>query len=137
MLALGALLLGLAVPPAPPPRPAALKVTWVAPGECPDERALRERVLEIAALDAGGEGTLFVEGAIEAFDGGFELRLRTTLGDLEDQRSIRDSDCDALVQAAALFLAVSVDPFFDTPRTDAPPSEPEPTPRAEPRAPLA
>lgn len=110
MLVAVAVALAFAGPPAPPPRPAALEIAWAAPEECPDQAALRERVLSLADLDEAGEGTLFVDGVIEASDGAFELVLRTSLGNLEDERAIRDSDCDALVGAAALFVAVSVDP---------------------------
>lgn len=134
MLSPAALLLAFAVPPAPPPRPAALEIVWSAPQACPDEHMLRERVLAVAQLDEAGEGTLFVDGVIEPSDGVFELRLRTSLGDLEDERSIRDPDCDALVHAAALFVAVSVDPYSDPPPTDTRP-EPEPTPTPTPTEP--
>ncbi len=131
MLSLAALVLAWAIPPAPPPRPAALEIAWTAPQACPDERAFRDHVLALAELDASGSGTLFVDGAIEASDGAFELRLRTRLGELEDERAIRDSDCDALVQAAALFVAVSVDPYVD-PYVDPPqPQEPKPSSRTE------
>lgn len=129
MLGPVALAVAFAVPPAPPPRPAALEIAWAAPQECPDADALRERVLGLAEIDDAGEGTLFVDGTIEAFNGAFELRLRTSLGDLEDERAIRDSDCDALVEAAALFVAVSIDPFSEA-QTEAPP-DPEPAPPIE------
>jgi len=135
MLTVVALLVGVAVPPAPPPRPAALEITWTAPQECPDEDVLRKRVLSVAQLDEAGEGTLFVDGIIEPSEGAFELRLRTSLGELADERSIRDSDCDALVQAAALFVAVSVDPYSEPPAEDDVPSEPKTTAAMEPPAP--
>lgn len=128
MLGPVAVALALAVPPAQPPRPAALEIAWAAPEECPDQAALRDRVLSLADLDEAGEGTLFVEGSIEASDGVFELRLRTSLRELEDERAIRDSDCDALVEAAALFVAVSVDPFLQTPEEAQPDPEPAPLP---------
>lgn len=121
-----AVALAFAGPPAPPPRPAALEIAWAAPEECPDQAALRERVLSLADLADAGEGTLFVDGVIEASDGAFELRLRTSLGDLEDERAIRDSDCDALVEAAALFVAVSVDPSSEV-QPEAP-LDPDPAP---------
>ncbi|MGH1346367.1 MAG: hypothetical protein ACRBN8_32670 [Nannocystales bacterium] len=132
MFGLGTLLLAFVVPPAPSPRPAILEIAWTAPQECPDEDALRQRVLELAPLDPDGDGTLFVDGVVEASDGAFELRLRTRLGDLEDERSIRDPDCDAVVQAAALFVSVSVDPYTETSTPQPqPPSEPDPVPLEE------
>lgn len=124
MLSSAALALAFAVPPTPPPRPAALEIEWAAPPECPDADALRERVLGLVELDEAGGATLYVEGTIAASDGTFELRLRTALGELEDERAVRDADCGALVEAAALFVAVSVDPVSQAP-TDTP-SDPEP-----------
>lgn len=136
MFALVAWVLAPAVPPAPPPRPAALEIVWAAPDACPDETALRESVLALAALDEHGEGTLFVDGAIEASGDAFELRLSTRLGALEDERAIRDSDCEALVQAAALLVAVSVDPDVGPPPEDVAP-KPEPVAAAKPQPPRA
>lgn len=133
MLGLASLVLSFAVPPAPPPRPAALEIAWAAPEECPDEEALRERVLALADLDETGEGTLFVDGAIEMRGGQYVLRLRTVLGELSDEHEFGDASCRAVVDAAALVVAVSIEPSIEP--DDAPKKPallPVPTPPAEP-----
>jgi len=146
-------LLGLVAPGVPPvetPRPAAVELAWQGPPECPDQVAMLERIEALAQTDPAGEGTLEVDGQIEPTAVGFRLRLRTAYGDASDERVLVDADCHALGDAAALVVAVSIDPAieerpasYDSPTQTqtpenwspvAPPTLPEPSSAPKPRA---
>ncbi len=130
-------LLGPSVPPVEPVRPATVELVWEAPEGCPDAEVMRQRIAELV-VDPAGEGALKVDGRVEAESQGFRLTLRTAYGELADERTVEDRDCDALAEAAALFVVVSIDPS-STPEPEpvpAPaaqtPAEPEPAPVAAP-----
>lgn len=110
-----------AVPPVEPTRPAGVELQWEAPGACPDEAVMQERIAA-ELVDPHGEGTLEVEGTVLADDRGFRLELRTTFGALSDSRTLHDPDCQALADSAVLFVAVSLEPA----------TEPEPAPPESP-----
>ncbi len=122
-------LLSLAAPVVPPAegvRPAAVELAWGGPEACPDQAAMLERIEALAQTDPAGEGTLEVDGHIEPTADGFELRLRTAYGDVSDELVLVDADCDALGDAAALVVAVSIDPATTEASADSRQSTPEP-----------
>ncbi|MGE0790785.1 MAG: hypothetical protein AB7S26_34240 [Sandaracinaceae bacterium] len=101
------------------PRPAAaqerLAFAWTAPPECPT----RERVLDEIARLLGGEipdgDPLIVEGAARADPAGFALTLRTRAqgedgAALDGTRELDGASCDELSDAAALVVALMIDP---------------------------
>lgn len=124
---LGALVYGLVLGPAVPSeraRPAAVELAWVAPEGCPDEETMRERIAELT-VDPSGEGTLLVDGRVEEGPTGYALTLRTSYGELSDERTVVDRDCAALGGTAALFVAVSLEP---APGGSEPTRDPQPEP---------
>ncbi len=136
MLALvGALALASATSPSDGERPETVELSWRAPDGCPDEAAMLERITA-AILDPAGDGTLVVDGRVEASSDGYHLTLRTTYGEAVDERVVVDGDCDALGDTALLFVAFSVDPAAGEPRDESqetPTVEPSAPPAAEPR----
>lgn len=127
------LLLALApvVPPAERPRPAAIELQWQAPSECPDVETMRQRIAALT-LDPAGEGTLRVDGRVEETSVGYRLSLSTMYGSVSDTRVVVDGDCDALGDAAALVVVVSLDPASEPTEVDAVPDPTPPEPEPEP-----
>ena len=124
---LSAFLYALALGPAAPAervRPAAVELSWEAPDACPDEEAMRDRIAQLV-VDPAGEGSLLVDGRVEEGPTGYRLTLRTSYGELSDERTVVDRDCAALGGTAALFVAVSLEP---APAASNSPRDPEPEP---------
>jgi hypothetical protein len=90
-----------------------LRLTWTAPAGCPDlatERAeIRRRVGEVDQAQAAKPISAQVE--IRATSpGAFRLSLRTRVGESIGERELTGSDCHQLADAAALVLALLVNP---------------------------
>ncbi|MFO0635579.1 MAG: hypothetical protein U0168_22275 [Nannocystaceae bacterium] len=93
--------------PAPAPGDGEL-VTWTAPPGCPDDAAMERRIAElvasstakdgIARADVRREGDAYVVDVIVAIDG------------TEHPRTLRAPDCESLADAAALVVALTLDP---------------------------
>ena len=110
-----------------PPRPAALELAWQAPASCPDAEAVQARIDALAEVDPDGLGTLLIDGRVEPSSRGYRLTLKTTYAELADEHVVEDADCDALVEATALFVSVSLDPSGrDAPPRRPPELQPEP-----------
>ena len=128
---------------APEPEPLAppVRLQWEAPPACPDLVAvqkLTERLLGRPLDDARHPR---VEATARVRRGGAwsaELRLATASG--RQSRTLRARSCEALAEATALLLALTIDPTAslaapaDTPASD-PPDPPVPLPVAPPPAP--
>ena len=105
------LVLLLATAPEPSSAPAGLELHWEAPPECPDRAQL------LAAIDATlgevteGEGSaLRVRGNVRAEPTtGFVLRLELDDGHA-GTRELRGTSCKELTDAAALVIAMTIDP---------------------------
>jgi hypothetical protein len=118
-----------------PPSADAIPLAWDAPAECPDEAAVRARVAGLLAASN-----------VETIAPGFVIsaRVRTTaegyrldldLG--EGQRQIEARECGELADAAALIVAIAIDPFAlasAEPALEPAPPEPDPPPRTPSRA---
>jgi hypothetical protein len=116
---------------------AALDLSWQAPVGCPDALAVRERVATLlASVDArGAPRVLRVGGTItpRASDG-VRLRLEITQGESVDARELVGADCREVTEAAALIVAMTLEPsVLDTLEpSELEPSEPEPATLPEP-----
>lgn len=112
-------------------------VQWQAPAACPTAAAVEQRVQELLGR-MPAEHELHAVGVVS---GGppWRLELETTIGGRRQQRALEADDCRAVAEAAALLVAVSVDPLGLSQATDvtppavAAPRPAAPTPTASPR----
>ena len=138
----------VAIGEALPPRTdgLALDLTWEAPEGCPDlahERAEISRRVGALGQEILGE-PIVAQGTIHRDpSGGYSLLLRTRVGDMRGERILAGQDCDELAAAAALVLALLINPEAAQ-SVDAvaapvvpppiPPSPPESPPRVDQRS---
>ena len=137
-------------PATDPDEPAALSLDWQAPNSCPQREAIEMRLHELlpeldllAPNDA--RALLHVEGRLELAD----VDLWTVSLEFEgdrglDHREFSGSNCEVLAKAAALVIAVAIDPVSVSlalanvePKSTERPDEPEtseaiPSPEPEP-----
>lgn len=87
-------------------------VQWQAPAACPTAAAVEGRVHELLGREPA-EHELRATGVVS---GGppWRLELETTIGGRRQQRTLEAENCRAVAEAAALILAVSVDPLEAT-----------------------
>lgn len=118
----------------------ALELTWEVPQGCPDlasERAeIRRRVGDVAR--ASPPEPIVVQGEIRVdASGGYSLSLRTRVGAITGERVLSGQDCHELADAAALMLALLINPEAALPAEPAPAAPPAvPPPRSLPPAPM-
>ncbi|MBX3217268.1 MAG: hypothetical protein KF850_34880 [Labilithrix sp.] len=128
-----------------------VRIDYEAAHACPDERRFveltRDRIRPWATIDEHGE--LVARVRAEPEEGGFagRLSLEDTAGTSLGVRAIQDADCEEVVLALALFLAVALEAEAANPhaapstRPEAPPgpslevTPPPARPRADARAP--
>ena len=115
-MSLLALVLGVAVGSAP------FDVTWEAPSGCGSAEAVSSRAAEVLeeAIDRGDrfEPVVAHGRVVQPSEGAWRLELSYRAADAHDVRTLEAPDCDALVEGAALVLAVAATPL--------PPPEPPP-----------
>lgn len=99
------LVIGAFAPPA-----AAIEVRWEAPAGCPDREALLARMHARIGPDA--EGPASVHGTVSATNSGYALALELAIAGNATQRELDAATCGELVDAAALIVAVALDPVF-------------------------
>ncbi|WP_437643382.1 hypothetical protein [Sorangium sp. So ce362] len=90
-----------------------VELDWIAPGECAD----RGRVLAEIAQRLGrpseenGEPTLKARAVVSRNERGpWDLRLTMTLGETTRSRELHSETCAELADAAALIIALAIDP---------------------------
>jgi hypothetical protein len=106
----------------------ALQLAWESPQGCPDlasERAeIRRRVGDIGRATAAepvlAQATIRPDPA-----GGYRLSLQTKVGDTDGERVLAGLDCHELAEAAALVIALLINPEAGT---SAPPQSTPPSP---------
>ncbi|MCY1061209.1 hypothetical protein [Nannocystis sp. SCPEA4] len=126
--------------PSPPPA-RGVELRWDAPSTCPDEAALRRQVEDIlgAPLDAPRPRPLSIVAVIRDDAGTRSLRIFTVTAEGLRERALRyDRDCALLTRAAAVLIAITIDPtsigrvdpevlaFLDRPPDPAAATAPEP-----------
>lgn len=135
LLASGFAIVGLASAPDPEPRrPAAYELEWSAPAGCPDQEEVEARIAALSEGATGGEGVMAVRGDVEERGHGFAGTIVTVYDGRVDERRVDSENCDDVVDAAALVVAVALAPELDASDPIRVP-EPEPEPPAEPLAP--
>lgn len=84
-------------------------VQWQAPAGCPAAAAVEGRVHELLGR-VPAEHELRAAGVVS---GGppWRLELETSIGGRSQRRALQAADCRAVAEAAAVILAVSVDPI--------------------------
>ncbi|HWB75607.1 MAG TPA: hypothetical protein VG755_11650 [Nannocystaceae bacterium] len=121
-------------PAAEAPSAAPFELRWDAPSECPDATAVRgavERRLGRAITGELGAGLVIDVRAKQQDDGRWHVALGMHGEAGEAQRELSDaSDCNAAVEAAALVIAIAIDPELASGVPDVPP-EPETKPGEE------
>lgn len=93
-------------------------VQWQAPVGCPTAAVVEDRVHALLGR-VPSEAELHAVGVVS---GGppWRLELETTLGGQMQRRTLEAEDCRAVAEAAAVILAVSVDPLAAAPRAEVP-----------------
>jgi len=99
-----ALVLALAAP-AP-----GLSFDWQAPAGCPDQASVRGRVAGMLGAGAVEGSDLTATGRVSASGEGWRLELELVRAAGRERRTLADRDCAALADAAALMIAVTIDP---------------------------
>lgn len=113
-----------------------LALRWDAPPGCPDQAALRAEVTRLLGGAIPEGDPVSAEGSAREVEGGYRLVLRTRMNDAPGERTLDADHCEELGDAAALILALLIDPEAVAEATpapiEAPPAErppPEPPPR--------
>lgn len=107
-----------------------LTLSWDAPDGCPARDAVEGEVARLVGGTIPEGPPIAAEARTIAAEGAFELTLRTDVEGEHGERTLRADRCDELATAAALILALMIDPEA------ALRAEPEPSPLA-PRASMA
>lgn len=122
----------------PSSEPAGLELRWDAPPQCPDRAQLLAAIdATLGEVAAGERRSLRARGRVRVEPGaGFVVRLELDDGHAST-RELRGTSCEELTDAAALVIAMAIDPrLLET--LQGPPEVPEPeVPGAEPGAPEA
>lgn len=87
-----------------------LALRWEAPDGCPGREAVRAEVARLVGGALPGGEPIVAEARTIAAEGAFELTLRTEVGGQHGERTLRADRCDELAAAAALILALMIDP---------------------------
>jgi len=95
------------------PGRSSVELTWIAPEQCPDRPFLIAEIEKLVGrpLNAIDEPSIKATATITKKDiDTWVLRLRTRERGVEGERELVADNCDTLAQAAALILALSIDP---------------------------
>jgi hypothetical protein len=101
------------------------ELSWSAPSTCPGEDALRAEVERMLGqtLAARRDQKLRIEGSVRGdARTGFAAALRVTSARGTQTRQLSNADCAKLTEAAALVIALAIDPKLVVPPTVAAPA---------------
>lgn len=109
---------------------------WHAPSECPDEAAARAAIDELLqGRTPPGDRRVVADVAIEPGGRGWRARVRIDDGTSVGERDLEAASCDEVGEAAALIVAMAVDPRLAGDATpDEPPADEPPIPTPPPEA---
>jgi hypothetical protein len=102
-----------AQPAAPRVEDGGLVLAWTAPEGCPDEGWVRREIERLIGRPLAADESpaiVAVAQVRERKEGGWLLRLRTRHGSARGLRELKARTCESLAEAAALILALSIDP---------------------------
>ena len=122
-----------------------LRLDWQAPADCPDAAEMRGKVVRMIGEEAVGGAQVRAIGKVGVEAGRWTLELELQGAGGGDPRTLVDRECRALADAAALVIAVAIDPQARAPvPEDSPvevvvpaPPETEEAPAAAPDPPVA
>lgn len=118
--------------PADSAEPNAVALDWDAPPGCPDGAAVRAEVRRLTGPTETGPRHLTARASIvPAADGTWTLALTTELDGVTGERILSGASCESLSDAAALMLAIILNPDLVVATPPAPPApqvEPLPPP---------
>jgi hypothetical protein len=128
-------------PTPPPPQPPEVTVTgtqpddlpmtisWNAPDECPGIAELKAEIRRVAGQVPPPSERLSADVTVKRGPGnGWLLTLVTKAGERAGERRLAGSDCAELMHAAALVLALMINPQASVAAPPPPPSPPPPPP---------
>ncbi|HKY36404.1 MAG TPA: hypothetical protein VJN18_10720 [Polyangiaceae bacterium] len=110
-----------------------LELEWSAPATCPDGKAVRVEVERILATTEGASQKVIARGSVERrSETSFVVWLATLVEGEARSRTFEAESCDAAVDAAALILALSINPYVTIDTSPPPPPGPAPPKRSPP-----
>lgn len=97
----------------PSAEPLPLRVDWTAEPSCPDAEALRVELVRLLhrELRFDPDAEARVAGIIRGHPGAFVLELSISAGDLHEQRTLEAERCEEFRTAAALVVALALEPW--------------------------
>ena len=87
-----------------------LTLTWQAPDECPGESAVRQRVRSYLPADHRANGAVTARAHVRAARHGYRLELNLLGMDQTGRKALSAATCAPLADAAALLVALALDP---------------------------
>jgi hypothetical protein len=113
-----------------------VELTWSAPDECPGRRRVVAEIERLLGrpLDAPASKRFDAHAEITPEVSGFSLRVTAEGDGATRERALRADTCEELADAAALIIAMAVDPAAVAARSHADPEPPAAPPPATPRA---
>lgn len=91
------------------------RLNWSAPAECPSDTEVRQELQRLlGASTASPDGRVDATARISAVKGGFELEIALGQDDQLRTRRLAAPHCEELAHAAALIVALAVDPSLTT-----------------------
>jgi hypothetical protein len=120
----------------PSAEPLPVRVDWTAEPSCPDAEALRVELVRLLhrELRFDPDAEARVAGVIRGRPGAFVLELSVAAGDLHEQRTLKAERCEEFRTAAALVVALALEPWAASVERHAvpePEDQPEPDAAAE------
>lgn len=101
-----------------------LSLEWSAPSVCPNRDQLIEQVQRLLAHSTAAKAPVNAAGIIHArAPGSFTLELRTQQGERVGERTIEGANCGELSAAAALIVALAIDPDLVVPAETSSPAQ--------------
>ena len=101
---------------------------WRAPAECPDSKAVERAILETLQHDTRDADLRATARITRGGADAYALTLQLDDNGAQAERSLSGSDCVALARAAALLIALAIDPDLRVPaaapEATRPPTEP-------------
>lgn len=103
-----------------------IELSWSAPAVCPDRREVLHAIRELAGEteQSAGEPDFSIRGEVQSQEGGFLLNLSWRSAAHHAERTMTASTCDELARAAALIVALAVNPGRLDPKEDPSPAAP-------------
>ncbi len=105
-----------------------LTLGWQAPAGCPDAAMVRGRVVSMVGEEAAARADVQAMATVRAEAGRWQLELELRGAGGSDRRTLVDGECGALADAAALMIAVAIDPQARAVPEDSPPENVVPAP---------